>query len=209
MPAVDESGAADAYGYHRGVPRTTFPRDRFDDLPADAGRVGAHRAENPRMRGWVVLLWAVLATIVLVAVGIFGTLIVTGRVVLFPTPTPSATPLPIVTPIVDTTYDVLVLNATPEQGLATRMKDVVIAAGWAEDTVLASEAGSTDFPETTIYYYLATDEAAAAGLAEVIGGANLEQSDVYQPADDPEAKQLTVVIGLDRTANPPTETPAP
>lgn len=161
------------------------------------------------MRGWVVLLWAVLATIVLVAVGIFGTLIVTGRVVLFPTPTPSATPLPIVTPIVDTTYDVLVLNATPEQGLATRMKDVVIAAGWAEDTVLASEAGSTDFPETTIYYYLATDEAAAAGLAEVIGGANLEQSDVYQPADDPEAKQLTVVIGLDRTANPPTETPAP
>ncbi len=161
------------------------------------------------MRGWVVLLWAVLATIVLVAVGIFGTLIVTGRVVLFPTPTPSVTPLPIVTPIVDTTYDVLVLNATPEQGLATRMKDVVVAAGWAEDTVLASEAGSTDFPETTIYYYLPTDEAAAAGLAEVIGGAKLEQSDVYQPADDPEAKQLTVVIGLDRTANPPTETPAP
>ena len=30
------------------------------------------------MRGWVVLLWAVLATIVLVAVGIFGTLLVTG-----------------------------------------------------------------------------------------------------------------------------------
>ena len=84
----------------------------------------------------------------------------------------------------------LVLNATPEPGLATQMKDVVVAAGWAEDTVLASEAGSTDFPETTIYYYLPTDEAAAAGLAEVIGGAKLEQSDVYQPADDPEAKQL-------------------
>ena len=106
------------------------------------------------MRGWVVLLWAVLATIVLVAVGIFGTLLVTGRVVLFPTPTPTATPLPVVTPIVDPSYDVLVLNATPETGLATQMKDVVVAAGWAEDTVLASEAGSTDFAETTIYYYL-------------------------------------------------------
>ncbi len=161
------------------------------------------------MRGWVVLLWAVLATIVLVALGIFGTLLVTGRVVIFPTPEPTATPLPIVTPVIDPTYEVLVLNATPEAGLATQMKDVVVAGGWAEDAVLASEAGSTDFPETTIYYYLPTDEAAAAGLAEVIGGAKLEQSDVYQPADNPEAKQLAIVIGLDRTSTPPTETPAP
>ena len=42
------------------------------------------------MRGWVVLLWAILATVVLVAVGIFGTQLVTGRVGLFPTPTPTA-----------------------------------------------------------------------------------------------------------------------
>jgi len=161
------------------------------------------------MRGWVVLLWAVLATIVLVALGIFGTLLITGRVVIFPTPEPTATPLPIVTPVIDPTYEVLVLNATPEAGLATQMKDVVVAGGWAEDAVLASEAGSTDFPETTIYYYLPTDEAAAAGLAEVIGGAKLEQSDVYQPADNPEAKQLAIVIGLDRTSTPPTATPTP
>lgn len=161
------------------------------------------------MRGWVVLLWAVLATVVLVTVGIFGTLLATGRVALFPTPEPTVTPLPIVTPVIDTSYEVLVLNATPEQGLATQMKDVIVAAGWAEETVSAGEAGSTDFPETTIYYYLPTDEAAAAGLAEVIGGAKLAQSDVYQPTDDPEAKQLAIVIGLDRTANPPAETPAP
>ncbi len=161
------------------------------------------------MRAWVVLLWALLATVVLIAVGIFGTLLVSGRVVLFPTPEPTASPLPVVTPVVDTSYEVLVLNATPEQGLATQTKDVVVAAGWAEDTVSAGEAGSTDFPQTTIYYYLPEDEAAAAGLAEVIGGAELAQSDVYQPTEDPEAKQLTIVIGLDRTANPPAETPAP
>lgn len=160
------------------------------------------------MRGWVVLLWAVLATIVLVAVGIFGTLLVSGRVVLFPTPTPTASPLPVVTPVVDTTYEVLILNATPEVGLATQMKDVVVGAGWAEDTVSAGEAGSTDFAETTVFYYLPTDEAAAAGLAEVIGGAKIAQSDVYQPTDDPEAKQLAVVIGLDRTSNPPSPTPS-
>jgi len=161
------------------------------------------------MRGGVVLFWALLATVVLVTIGIFGTLLTTGRIVLFPTPEPTVAPLPVVTPVVDTTYPVLVLNATPEEGLATQMKDVVVAAGWAEDTVSAGEAGSTDFPETTIYYYLPTDEAAAAGLAQTIGGAKLAQSDVYQPVDDPAAKQLTIVIGLDRTSNPPSPTPTP
>jgi LytR cell envelope-related transcriptional attenuator len=161
------------------------------------------------MRGWVVLLWALLATVVLIAVGIFGTLLVTGRIALFPTPEATIAPLPVVTPVIDQSYEVLVLNATPEQGLATQMKDVIVGAGWAEESVSAGEAGSTDFPETTVYYYLPSDEAAAAGLAEVIGGAQLVQSDVYQPTDDPEAKQLAIVIGLDRTANPPTETPAP
>lgn len=168
------------------------------------------------MRGWVVFLWALLATIVLIAVGIFGSLIATGRVTLFPTPTPTVTPLPEVTPVVDTSFGVLVLNATPETGLATQTKDLIVGAGWAETSVVAGEAGSTDFATTTIYYALPEDEAAAAGLADVIGGAELVQSDAYQQVDDPgtedvdesTAKQLTVVIGLDRTEQPdpsPTE----
>jgi hypothetical protein len=61
------------------VPETPPPKDRFDDLPP-RGRIGAHRAENPRLRGGIVLLWSVIAIVVLVAVGIFGTLIATGRV---------------------------------------------------------------------------------------------------------------------------------
>ena len=61
------------------MPTSRHPKDRFDDLP-DTDRVGAHRAENPRMRGWVVLLWAALATVVLIAVGIFGTLIASGQI---------------------------------------------------------------------------------------------------------------------------------
>lgn len=180
------------------MPKTTFPRDRFDDLP-DADRVGAHRAENPRMRGWVVLLWAALATIVLIALGIFGTLLASGRIELFPEATPTVAPAPEVTPVVDTSYQVVILNATPEQGLATQLKDVVVGAGWADSLVLPSDASAEDFPETTVYYLNPEDEAAAAGLADVIGGANIEQSEVYQPAD-PATKQLTIVIGLDRTA---------
>ena len=180
------------------MPTTSFPRDRFDDVP-DTDRVGAHRAENPRMRGWVVLLWAALATVVLIAVGIFGTLIASGRIELAPTPVPTVEPMPEVTPVVDTAYAVIILNATPESGLATQMKDVVVAAGWADDAVTAGEAGSQDFPTTTVFYSTAADEAAAAGLAEVIGGAVIEQSDAY-PSTSPDTPQLTVVIGLDRTA---------
>ena len=160
------------------------------------------------MRGWVVLLWAALATVVLVVVGIFGTLLVSGRIELVPTPTPTATPVPEVTPVVDLTYDVMILNATPEQGLATQMKDVVVAAGWADDKVTAGEAGSQDFPTTTVFYVDPAQEAAAAGLADVIGGAAIEQSEAYPPtsADVP---QLTVVIGLDRTAAGQTPAPTP
>ncbi|MGA7148438.1 MAG: LytR C-terminal domain-containing protein [Microbacterium sp.] len=189
------------------MPKTTFPRDRFDDLP-DVDRVGAHRAENPRMRGWVVLLWAALATVVLIAVGIFGTLLVSGRIELFPTPAPTAESTPEVVPVIDQTYAVQILNATPEQGLATQLKDQVVVAGWAPESVLAGGAGSQDFPETTVFYLNPEDEAAAAGLAQVIGGAQIEQSDVYQPVD-PAAKQLTIVIGLDRTAAGATPAPTP
>jgi len=160
------------------------------------------------MRGWVVLLWAALATVVLIAVGIFGTLLASGRIEFAPTPTPTVEPAPEVTPVVDTSYQVQILNATPEDGLATQTKDVIVAAGWPADTVLASSAGSEDFPTTTVFYVAAEDEAAARGLAGVIGGAAVEQSDAY-PAPSADIKQLTVVIGLDRTAAGQTPAPTP
>ncbi|WP_246533560.1 LytR C-terminal domain-containing protein [Microbacterium flavescens] len=160
------------------------------------------------MRGWVVLLWAALATIVLVAVGIFGTLLAAGRIELFPTPEPTTQPTVQVTPVLDTTFQVAILNATPERGLATQLKDVVVAAGWPAAQVLPSDASRDDFPETTVFYLDAEDEAAAAGLAEAIGGARIEQSEAYQPAD-PETRQLTVVIGLNSTDAGGSTTPTP
>ena len=169
------------------------------------------------MRGWVVFLWAVLATIVLIAVGIFGTLLASGRITLVPAETPIPTPVATVEPVVDTSYAVIVLNATPEEGLATQTKDILVAAGWAEESVTASGAGVTDFAETTVYYAFPEDEAAARGLAEtVLGGARVAQSDQYQPADDPatedvdesQTRQLVVVIGLDRTSSQPSPSAA-
>lgn len=189
------------------MPKTTYPKDRFDDLPADVARIGVHRAENPRMRVGVIVMWSAIATIVLVAVGVFGTLLATGRIPLGgdegPAPVADA---PAVEPVVDTSYSVLVLNATGEPGLAGATSDTIIAAGWSAEDIIAGEAGSEDFPTTTVYYPTAADEAAARGLAEAIGGAEVALNDSYQPTDDPEtadvdesaANQLVVVIGLDR-----------
>lgn len=198
------------------MPQTSPPKDRFEDLPADHGRVGAHRAENPRIRGGLVLLWSVIATVVLVALGVFGTMLATGRISFAPAPEPTVSVAPTAEPVVDTSYSVLVLNATPQSGLAGATRDTVIAAGWAPDSVVDSDAATDDFAETTIYYALPQDEGAARGLAQVIGGAVLQLSNAYQPADDPDTadvdesatKQLVIVVGLDRTdAGQPAPTP--
>ena len=157
------------------------------------------------MRPGIVLLWAIVATVILIGAGIFGTLIASGRIALFPesAPTASATSTP--GAVVDTTHNVLVLNATPEMGLAGTVRDLVIDSGWPESSVYAGDAGSADFEVTTIYYATRDEEPAARGLAQVIGGAELALNDTYQPLDDPATvadesavRWLTVVVGLDR-----------
>ena len=187
-------------------------RDRFDDVPRSSGRVGAHRAEAPGMNGWIVLLWSFVAALVLIIGGIFGSLVVMGRITLFPEAVPTATPTPEETGVIDTSYSVLILNATADEGLDEQMRETLINNGWAADVVFASDSTSQDFTTTTVYYVADEDELAAIGLAGLIGGADVQQSDFYAAMNDTEQKQLTVVIGLDDSANPPAspeETPAP
>lgn len=182
-------------------------RDRFDDVPRTSGRVGAHRAHNPRMNGWVALLWAVVATVILTIVGTFAMLVYTGRIDPFPSGGVTSEPAPEETGVVDTAYSVLILNGTADTGLDARMRDTVVNAGWPGDDVIAGPSGVTDFATTTVYYELDTDRAAALGLAGVIGGAEIVQSDYYANPADPDAHQLVIVIGQDRAATD-TTTPA-
>jgi hypothetical protein len=197
--------------------RSTFPRDRFDDLPDPDGRVGAHRAENPRLRGWIVFLWAAIATLALIIVGIFATLVVSGRISLGPDDAAAPSPtVEVTTPaVVDTSYSVVVLNGTADEGRAGPLRDRLLAAGWAGDAVETGDSDSTDFAQTTVFYLRDADEAAAEGLAQTIGGAEVAQSDFLQPTDDPNTpddesavKRLIVVIGLDRAAGQSSEAPA-
>ncbi|MFT4157596.1 MAG: LytR C-terminal domain-containing protein [Microbacterium sp.] len=181
-------------------------RDRFDEVPRSTGRVGAHRAEAPGMNGWVVLLWSFVAALVLIIGGIFGSLVFMGRITLFPEAVPTATPTPVETGIVDTSYSVMILNATPEEDLGTQVRATLIDSGWPADIVYASDSTSDDFSTTTVYYVDDADELAAIGLANLIGGADVEQSDFYADQNTTEFKQLTIVVGLDRSTAAPAET---
>lgn len=163
------------------------------------------------MNGWVVLLWSFVAALVLIIAGIFGSLVVMGRISLFPEAGPTSVPTPVETGVVDTAYSVMILNATPDEGLDVQMRESLVNSGWAADTVFASDSESQDFAKTTVYYVDDADELAAIGLAGVIGGAEVRQSDFYAALNDTGAKQLTVVIGLDRSTSAPAtpvETPA-
>ncbi|MEI2268873.1 LytR C-terminal domain-containing protein [Microbacterium sp. No. 7] len=200
-PPEQEQPDPTALSASTGRPAAT---DRFDDVSPNVSRVGAHRAENPRLRIGLIVFWSAVATVAIVAAGVFGTLLSTGRLSFGPAAGPSGTSQ-VVAPKVDTSYQVLVLNATAETGLGARIRDQVIAAGWADADVEVSNASSTDFPTTTVYYARPADEAAARGLADAIGGAEVSLDDTYQVVAPPETTaadgasrpQLVVVVGLD------------
>src|SRR3954452_3278631 len=86
-----------------------FPRDQFDEIPQDLTRVGAHRAPAKKGRGWIALLWAILATVILVAGGLFALSRLDSRFAIeLPifeqeTPTPTPTPTPTAEPVTDPT----------------------------------------------------------------------------------------------------------
>ena len=106
--------------------------DRFDRLPADLERVGAHRAVAKQGRGWVGFAWAALATGILVVGGLFGLSLLCTVDLGLPnfsggdgsTPTPSATPTPTAAPLTDPAtltperaIQITVLNGSPTEGL--------------------------------------------------------------------------------------------
>ncbi|SJN15309.1 hypothetical protein FM104_00125 [Microbacterium esteraromaticum] len=153
------------------------------------------------MNGLVVLLWSAAVALVLIVVGIFVTLVMMGRIDLFPEAEPTSVQTPGVVAEVDTSYRVLILNATPQSGLVASVRTQLLAEGWAADAVFGSDGATQQFDKTTVFYIDKGDESAALGLAEVLGGAEVEQSDFYAALNDTELPQLTVVIGLDKVSD--------
>jgi hypothetical protein len=182
------------------------PHDRFDDIPRTSGRVGAHRAEQPGINGPVTLLWSAAVALVLIVIGIFVSMVLMGRIDPFGTAEPAASQTPGVLAEIDTSYQVLILNATSETGVVAGVRQKLIDQGWAADAVFGSDNSTTKFDQTTVFYVKKADESAALGVAEILGGAKTEQSDHYQSVSGDGSPQLTVVIGMDHVG---TSSPSP
>lgn len=175
-----------------------FTTDSFDALPAHPDRVGAHRGPAPRGRGWIVFAWAALATVLLVGAGITYLAVINNNIQFTDAfggssssaaPAETPTPTPTVTPITDGALSVTILNGTDNVGLAGRVGEAAVANGWNIATM--ANASSTDFATTTVYYEDPANEAAALGLAQLLGNVAVEQSSTFQGA------ALTAVLGTD------------
>lgn len=174
------------------------PEDRFDRPPADLQRVGAHRTPRPAGRGWVAFAWAALATGVLVGVGVLAMFVINDRVSFSGggTPGEAATTAPTVQPTIDPSVNVVLLNGTDVGGLAARAGDLLVSEGWSVGA--RSNATATDVQSTVVYYTEASQEGAALGLAQALGGVATQLSDRF--VVDGESR-ITVILGFDYAAN--------
>lgn len=187
-----------------------FPKDRFDVVPTDLDRVGAHRTPRHRWRGLLWLVWCLVAILIIVGAGwiylhvldrnLFGgspetqsTSTATPRATPTVTPTaaakPTATPAPTATMVPSTT--ITVLNGVGRAGLAAAAKAALQAGGWT--TVSTGDATQLGVPTTTVYYSDPTLRGVALGVAQSLGKTTVTQSDQYASS----GAQITVVLGAD------------
>ncbi|TFD30694.1 LytR C-terminal domain-containing protein [Cryobacterium cryoconiti] len=186
---------------------TSYEKDRFDHLPHDLARVGAHRAPGKKGRGWIGFWWALGATVVLVGAGVFGLAMLNNNLDFelpgattaastaetsdpaSPAEAPAPAPAPAAT--VDPSLTVTVLNGTAGDGVARAVGDLLETEGWTLGEL--DNASTEDVPTTIVYYADETLEGAARGVA-----ASLPGSDVLLSSDFADsAASLTVVVGND------------
>ena len=181
-----------------------YPKDRFDELPDDLKRIGAHRGPKKKGGGWIAFAWALLATGVLIFGGLWGLSKFVGVDVGLPIfqAAPAATPTPTPTPTADPVLDpatidparlikITVFNGTATAGLENTVGDALAAGGWPIDG--RTNAAERDIAKTTVYYTTAADEDVARGLvvAMGVGEIRLVAPDVFP------GTLINIVIGAD------------
>ena len=177
------------------------PKDRFDSLQVTTERVGAHRMTGKKGRRWVILAWALAATLVLVGLGAIGLYALNNRLnTEMPGTTPSATtpaeatteaPAPAVEPTLDPSISITVLNGTAGSGVAAAVGQTLTDAGWSVGAT--SNASTEDVPTTIVYYEDPSYEGAALGVASAIPGATIALSPDFAESD----AAITVIVGND------------
>lgn len=180
----------------------SFPKDRFDELPKDLERVGAHRGPKRRGRGWIAFAWALLATGVLMFAGLFGVSRFLGIDVGIPlfeasTPTPTPTVIPTMDPVTDpTTIDpalgikLTILNGTGTAGVQNTVGDELLALGWP---VTSRTTANETVEHTFIYYSDEANEGIARGVAVALGIGEVR----LVPVETFPGQPIVVALGLD------------
>lgn len=179
----------------------TYQKDRFDSVPDDLLRTGAHRGPGRKGAGWIAFAWAALATGVLVVVGLFGLAIVNGKLADFPllggttaSATPTPTVVPTAAPLLNAKLPISILNGTQTTGLANTVGDNLVKQGWAGAALgigSRANAGETTVKQTTVYYSDPANEAAARALVLSLKVGTIRLSAVYSQSP------ITVVVGSD------------
>jgi hypothetical protein len=178
----------------------TYQKDRFDRVPDDLLRTGAHRGPQKRGRGWIAFAWAALATGILVVVGLFGLAVVNGKLADIPFLTPQSsasatpTPTPVAAPQLNPTIAITVLNGTAVSDLANKVGDNLVTQGWGGAALgvgSRANAATTDIKQTVVYYSDPANQGAARALVLSLKVGTIQLSDAYSQSP------LTVVIGSD------------
>jgi len=182
----------------------TSQKDRFDKVPRERGRVGAHRGPRRRGGGWLAVLGIIAGILVLTV----GSLFVLERIVGIevgvpwlakPTPTASASEtveLPIITdPATELDpargVTIAILNGTPLTGLQGTVASELQAAGWP--VVRSANAADRDTLDTFVYYKNPAEEDVARGLVEALGVGEM----YLAGRDDFYGATIMIVLGKD------------
>lgn len=187
------------------APTTDRPvRDRFDTVPDDLHRIGAHRATAHWGRGWINVAWAVGAIIVLSTAGLWGLSQINsdftfGLPFLSTADEPPAAepgePAPEqAEPMLDPDIVITVLNGTPTPGLSTTVADHLTAEGWggaAFGVGARVNASANDVETTQVIYNDPANEAAARAMVETLGVGEIRLANTYP------ASPLAVLVGSD------------
>ena len=187
----------------------TKSTDRFDSVPDDLLRTGAHRAMPKKGRRWIAFAWAALATGVLVAGGLFGLAVIRGTIDLpfaapsanatpsataTPTPSATATPTPTIVAKINPALPITVLNGTKTRGLAAAVGNDLVKQGWAgasEKIGSRTNAASSTITKTMVYYGDAANEGAARAMVASLKTGQISLSSTYP------GSPITVVLGSD------------
>lgn len=168
-----------------------LPRDRFDELP-HSSRVGAHRVTGRPRRFWAYFLTALIAIVALTVAGILVLNFSDRSFFRSDQAGPAPTHVERVTPQIDPSATVVVLNGTPTPNLAAGVDHVITQNQWG--TILFSDdAATNDVAISAVFYSSPEDEAAAAGLAAKLGGVSTYQTDDYGQY----GARLIVLLGAD------------